>query len=315
MRGILKSKSPGTQIFLVVSITLASFFLVGMIGTMILAITSDMSILEMGDAGKWDYSKDETIFMIRGMQLVQFVSLFLIPAWLCSLLLSTNSREYLGLRKPRYDFLVAGIVAMIISIPFVNWMGELNRLIPFPPDLEAWMNAREEEASAAIRALLSRRTVADLFLNFLFIAVLAAVGEELLFRGLLQRLFIKLFRSPWLGIILSAFLFSAMHLQFFGFIPRFILGVVLGLLYWYGNSLWLPIAAHFFYDAALILLSYFYPEMLNDDTSVEISNLYILGSLSLLSLVLFVVWMRKRSGTSYAAVYADDSIPVKDHPF
>lgn len=315
MRGIFKTKSAGAQILLVVSITLASFFLLGLLGTMLLSIIAQIPLTQVGDVASWDYSKDNTIFLIRGMQLVQFVSLFLVPTWLSAYLLSSDSRAYLRLYSPRKDLLVMGIAAMIIAIPFVNWMGEWNRLIPFPPELESWMKTREDEAAAAIRALLSRRTISDLLLNIFFIAVLAGVGEELLFRGLLQRLFIKMFRNPWAGIVLAAFLFSAMHLQFFGFFPRFILGILLGLIYWYGNSLWLPIAAHFFYDAALVTLSYFYPEMLKDDTSVEISNMYVAGSLSLVMLVIFVIWMRRRSTTSYSGIYADDKIPVKDHPF
>ena len=315
MRGMLKHKSAVTQILLVVSISLASFFLLGMLGTVILGQMTGFSIMEISDPSNWDYSGLRTIALVRGMQGVQFISLFLVPTWLCTRLLSLDSREYLGLKKIRINYLVAGVAAMIISIPFVNWMGDINRNIDFPPNIASWMKEKEEEASMLIRALLSRRTPADLVLNMFFIAILAAVGEELLFRGLLQRLFIKLFRSPFVGIIVAAFLFSAMHMQFYGFLPRFLLGVILGFIYWYSGSLWVAIIAHFIYDAALIVLAYFYPEMLNDEATVKISNLAVAGIISFALTMALVLWMRANSRRKYEEIYAGDSVSVKDHPF
>lgn len=315
MRGMLKHKSAVTQILLVVSISLASFFLLGMLGTVILGQMIGFSIMEISDPSNWDYSGLRTIALVRGMQVVQFISLFLVPTWLCTRLLSLDSREYLGLKKIRINYLVAGVAAMIISIPFVNWMGDINRNIDFPPNIASWMKEKEEEASMLIRALLSRRTPADLVLNMFFIAILAAVGEELLFRGLLQRLFIKLFRSPFVGIIVAAFLFSAMHMQFYGFLPRFLLGVILGFIYWYSGSLWVAIIAHFIYDAALIVLAYFYPEMLNDEATVKISNLAVAGIISFALTMALVLWMRANSRRKYEEIYAGDSVSVKDHPF
>ncbi len=315
MRGMLKHKSAGTQILLVVSISLASFFLLGMLGTVILGQITGFGIMDISDPSKWDYSSSRTIALVRGMQVVQFLSLFLIPTWLCTRLLSIDSREYLGLKTMRINYLAAGVAAMLISIPFVNWMGEINRNMDFPPNVAAWMKEKEEEASMLIRALLSRRTPADLALNMFFIAVLAAVGEELLFRGLLQRLFIKLFRNPFVGIIIAAFLFSAMHMQFYGFLPRFLLGVILGIIFWYSGSLWVAIIAHFIYDAALIVLAYFYPEMLNDETTVKVSNLAMMGIISFAVTMTLVWWMRSNSRRKFAEVYADDAVPVKDHPF
>ena len=315
MRGMLKHKSAGTQILFVVSISLASFFLLGMLGTVILGQITGFSIAEISDPAKWDYTSSSTITLVRGMQVVQFISLFVVPTWLCSRFLSIHSGEYLGLKTMRLNYLLAGVAAMIISIPFVNWMGEINRNIDFPPGWATWMKEKEEEAALLIRALLSRRTPADLLLNLFFIAVLAAVGEELLFRGLLQRLFIKLFRSPVAGILVAGFLFSAMHMQFYGFLPRFLLGVILGLIYWYSGSLWVAVIAHFIYDAALIVLAYFYPEMLNDETTVKVSNMAVAGIISFAITMALVLWMRANSGRKYAEVYADDSVPVKDHPF
>lgn len=316
MKGLLKTKSAGNQFLLLVSIALVSFFLVGLVGTVILSVLTGMDIKEMGDMTKWDYSKPATISFIRGMQIIQFVSLFLIPTFICARLFSTDTRQYLRLRQPSArSYWIIGVLVMILAIPFVQWLGELNRGIRFPSEIEHWMKAKEAEANKTVMALLSRQTINDLILNIICIAGLAAVGEELLFRGMAQRLLIKMFKSPWPGIIIAAFLFSAMHLQFYGFFPRFVLGILLGIVYWYSGSLWTAILAHFVYDALLITLAYFNPAMLNEETAVKLSSIALTAAVSFVMMILAVNWMIKNSRTYYNEVYADDKIPVKDHPF
>lgn len=316
MRGLLKSRRAFTQFILLVSIALVSFFVVGMIGTLILSAITGVPVTDLSDMSKLDFSKPGVLTFIRGMQVIQFISLFTIPVFICARLFSTDSRKYLGLKQPsNVGYYLAGIAVMLFAIPLVNWLGELNRNIQFPLPIEQWMKAREDEASHTIRALLSKHTIKDLLLNLVFIAVLAAVGEELLFRGIVQRLFIRIFASPVAGIILTAFLFSAMHMQFYGFLPRFMLGIVLGFVYWYSGSLWTVIIAHFVYDATLIILAYFNPEMITEETSVKLSNLGLAAAISFVVVCLIIGWMKSRSKTRYEAVYADDYVPVKDHPF
>jgi membrane protease YdiL (CAAX protease family) len=270
----------------------------------------------MGDISKLDFSQPGAFTFIRGMQFVQFISLFLVPSFLCARLFSTDSKQYLGLRKPSHSaYFIAGIGILLLAILLTNLLGELNRNVKFPSGIENWMKQAEEEAAKTIKGLLSKNTVKDLILNVICIAGLAAVGEELLFRGMAQRLLIKMFKSPWAGIVIAAFLFSAMHMQFYGFVPRFVLGILLGAIYWYSGSLWVAILAHFLYDAVLIVLAYFNPEMLNEEAPVQLSNIALLAAVCGLLLVLLLVWMKKRSTTSYTGVYADDAIPVKDDPF
>lgn len=316
MRGLLKAKSAGSQFLILISIAMVSFFLLGLIGTMLLSAITGINVAELSDSSKWNFSKPGIISFIRGMQAVQFIGLFLVPTLICAHLFSTDAKTYLGLKKPSSKFyFLTGVAIMLVSIPLVNWVGELNKNFHFPSEVDSWMKRSEEEAAKTVQALLSKRTVKDLVLNIIFIAGLAAVGEELLFRGMVQRLLIKMFKTPWPGIILTAFLFSSMHMQFFGFLPRFLLGILLGAIYWYSGSLWTAILAHFVYDGLLIVLVYFNPAMLNDEASVKLSNLALVGSISFAGVVLLLEWMRKKTTTTFAEVYADDDKPVKDHPF
>ncbi len=316
MKGLLKSKSPGSQFVLLISIALVSLFLFGYLGMIILSSITGMDLKELADSSKWDYSKPAVITLIRGLQAVQFIGLFLIPSLVCARLFSTDMKSYLGLKKPSNLFYFgAGAIAIIVAIPLVTYLGQLNQQVQFPGAIEKWMKASEEDAARTTRSLLSRHTINDLILNVVFIAGLAAVGEELLFRGMAQRLLIKMFKSHWAGIIVAAILFSAMHMQFYGFLPRFALGILLGIIYWYSGSLWTAIFAHFIYDGLLIVLVYFKPTMMNDDQAVELNSLALMGSISFVLVVLFIEWMRRKTKTTYNSVYADDSIPVKNHPF
>jgi hypothetical protein len=152
-------------------------------------------------------------------------------------------------------------------------------------------------------------------MNLLFIAVFAGVGEELFFRGILQRIFIKMFKNPWAGIIVTAIIFSAIHLQFYGFIPRFILGVLLGMIYWYSGSIWPAIIAHFAYDAFAVVLIYFNPSLLDQNTTTfQMGNQVVMTLLSAIVVGLVIFQMKKRSTTNYETVYAPDKTE-DDNPF
>ncbi|HUR65670.1 MAG TPA: type II CAAX endopeptidase family protein [Chitinophagaceae bacterium] len=316
MRGSLKSKSALNQFLILLGVALISFFVIGLIGTIILSAITGIGLQEMTDMSKLDFSQPHMVNFLRGLQVVQFISLFLIPVFICSRLFSTNSREYLGFKRPSHaGYIIAGVGLLLIAIPFAGWLGELNKQMSLPSNIENWMKLKEEEAARPVRALLSRNTIQDLVLNVFCIAALAGIGEELLFRGMVQRLLIKMFRSPWAGIIVAALIFSAMHMQFYGFLPRFMLGVLLGAIYWYSGSLWVAMLAHFIYDAVLVLAASFNPEMLGDENAVQFSNMAIIGSISLLLIILLVLWMKKKSTATYGTVYADDAIPVKNHPF
>jgi len=316
MKGLLKSKSAGTQFLILISIALASFFIIGLLGTVLLAKIAGMSLETMSDSSKWDYNSSTLVTVIRGMQVIQFITLFCIPSFLCAWFFSTDSKKYLGLKMPSNSiyFLVA-VAILILALPLVNFLGELNRTVQFPASLAKWMKEQETEAAKTIKALLTKHTIKDLFINIICIAGLAAVGEELLFRGLAQRLLIKLFKNHWVGIIIAAFLFSAMHVQFYGFLPRFVLGILLGAIYWYSGSLWAAMLAHFVYDAFLIVLVYLNPATLNEENTLQLSNLAMVAVVSLLAVISLLVWMKKKTIVTYQQVYADDDVPVKDHPF
>ncbi len=298
-KGFYQDRSSGQQLLLLMGLSLMSFFIIGLLGTILLSAITGISVEQLATISKMKVPHPQLGFFIRGMQLAQFLGLFLVPSWLAARLFSTEpARVYLKLSRPIHPgFWMMGVTILLFSLPLVQWLGELNRVVEFPPALAEWMKAKENEANDTVKALLGLRTIPDLLLNILFVAGLAAVGEELLFRGVLQKLFFRHFGQAWPAILLSAFLFSSMHMQFYGFLPRFVLGILLGAVYWYSGSLWAAILSHFLYDALLIVLVYFNPVLLNEEPVMGPQALMVSGLVSALLVTAHLHWMMRHSAT------------------
>jgi membrane protease YdiL (CAAX protease family) len=181
------------------------------------------------------------------------------PVLLFVYLFSSNGVSYLKMNKISLFMLLLAGISVYAVLPLSNWLGEINQQMSFPSSLSGlsrWMKARESQADQITAFLLQTKTTKGLLLNLFIIALIPAVGEEMLFRGLLQRLLNEWTRSVFAGVFLTALIFSAIHLQFFGFLPRFLLGLVLGILLEITQSLWAPVAAHFVNNATLVVLYY-----------------------------------------------------------
>jgi membrane protease YdiL (CAAX protease family) len=305
-----KKVHPMLQLLVFAGMAIGCFIIFGFIGTFVLAKAIGIDLITISDPDKWDYANPSLLIFLRGMLVIQFFALYIIPVFLFARFCDRKPTQYLGLTSAKPIYFILGIIVLLVALPFVDWTGIFNHeLIPETTTIGKWMKASEESAAKQIAFMLKRNTVQDLLLNLILVAVFAGIGEELFFRGVLQRLFIKLFKNPWAGIFVTAFIFSAIHLQFYGFIPRFILGVLLGLLYWYSGSLWPAIIAHFAYDAFAVIMIWFNPALAEQDSvTVPFGNKSILAALSLALIIGIVILMKKRSTNSYEAVYARDNI-------
>lgn len=170
---------------------------------------------------------------------------------------TTNSdwRTYLGW-TPAPGILTLGLALLLmsVSIPLVLYSFQLNKALPLP---EAF-KMMEDQTNEALKALLVMNTPLELFANLALIAFLPAIGEELIFRGLLQKQLMRFIPNPWTALLLSATIFSFIHFQFEGFLPRILLGLLLGWLYWRSGNFWVPVSAHFFNNAIQVVGQYLY---------------------------------------------------------
>jgi uncharacterized protein len=167
----------------------------------------------------------------------------------------------------------------------------------------------QKKQDAAVAALAIATTPHHAVASIIIVALFAAIGEELFFRAVLQRIFINITKSPWLGILLASLVFAGLHLQFKGFLPRFGLGIVLGALCWYSGSVWTSILYHFLFNGLQVLTSYNKPDALTKNDTLEQvgNNLPIsiaLGIMAIAGIVYIIIQMKKQSKTSYQAEFS-----------
>jgi len=223
------------------------------------------------------------------IQILGSIGTFIIPAFLFSYLFEGDLFSYYRFRDPTGGWpLLLTFLMMVSVIPFINYMAEINLRMEFPiRAVDQFLRLLEGEAEEVMQAFTATRTLWGLLVNMLMIGVIAAVGEELIFRGLIQRLFHGMVNNMHLAIFLTAILFSAFHFQFFSFLPRFILGVLLGYLMYYGRSIWYPILAHFVNNAMGVIYYYFNSRGSADDMLEEIGTSTMMPMAALISLLVF----------------------------
>jgi membrane protease YdiL (CAAX protease family) len=307
------------QLLLFLGMAFGLFVIASMFGFSVLSRMTGISVFQLQDSANWDLTNPAMMTFMRGMILLQFLFLFSIPALLFSYFSDPHPMRYLGLQAPsKHIYWMLAIAVIIIAYPFVEYVGYWNQKVPVGGRTGQWMKGMEEEAARQISAMLKVHTPLELLKNIFFIALFAGIGEELFFRGILQRLFIRLTKNPWMGIILTAAIFSGIHFQFYGFFPRLWLGILLGAIYWYSGSLWVAILCHFLYDAAVIVIIYLNPHLLqNADAGLiqQAGGPSILVALASLGFtVMLLLQMHKQSIASWDVVYTDD-FPKKDNDF
>lgn len=209
-----------------------------------------------------DLDNPVNIAILKLVQTVSATGTFIVPPLILAWLFHQEPVKFLSVdKKPELRHAAIITVLMIVAVPVVNYLGEMNSYFHLPSALKAvedWMRESESQAARLTEAFLVMHSPSELFFNIIMIAMIPALGEELLFRGLVQKLFSGWLKSHHAGVWLTSILFSAMHMQFYGFIPRLLLGAMLGyLLVWSGN-LWWPVLAHFINNAAAVIFSYLY---------------------------------------------------------
>lgn len=164
--------------------------------------------------------------------------------------------EAFELKNPGRILPIIGIFTFIAANPLVDLLNSWNQQLLLPDcmrGLAEWMIKSEKQVAELTNQLLSNTTWSGFLLNIMQIAFLAGLCEELLFRGVIQRIMIRWTKNIHAGVWIAAIIFSAIHLQFFGFVPRMILGALLGYLFVWSGSLWVPIIAHMTNNALVII--------------------------------------------------------------
>ena len=235
-------------------IVLALFMIGGMLlfsslGSLaILLLYHTTSVLEAADP----------VTAIRISQTFITIGTFLLPALLFSYCQNRQWFDYNAAnRKPDFSMVNIVLILSVTLLPIIAILADFNaRIMPQEGTVAEFMRDLEDAANHILEMVTSRRSTWDLISNLLVFAVLAGLCEEFLFQGALQPLMMKWTRNPHIGILITALIFSTLHFQFYGFIPRFLLGVYLGYLFFWSRSLWLPVLAHVLHNALSILVDF-----------------------------------------------------------
>jgi len=149
--------------------------------------------------------------------------------------------------------LVFGI--SLLSFPLIEFLSNLNQKMVLPPFLQ-WMQTAQDNALKITNMMLQMKNIWSMIFNIVFIGLLTAIAEEFMFRGCLQTILQRWTKNTHVAIWLTAFLFSAFHMEFFGFLPRLMLGATFGYLVAWSGSIWPAVLAHFINNASDVIVTY-----------------------------------------------------------
>ena len=236
---------------------LAAFFIMGLMCVVMIIIAAMGNV----DADLDNMSKGLT----ATMSALQNIVAFILPAVAVALLIKMSSGEgvmhQLRLDKaPSLKWILVVLAVYFVALPAMNWITIWNENLHLPSfmhGLEDVLRASEDSAQETTTKMLKSTSLLEMLVMFLVVAVLTGLGEEIFFRSSL--LGTALDRNPrhaHLFVWIVALIFSAFHLQFYGFVPRLLLGAWFGYLMLWSRSVWVPIIAHAFNNGLVVVLTY-----------------------------------------------------------
>ena len=303
-RQILRDSKPSAQLFFSALVMLICGFVITALGMGAGWVIYGVKLTEIEHMMQ-DLSNPENIAILKFFQTIQSVGVFIIPPFIIALVLSDKPLDYLQIRKcPDLQSVVLVFAIIFFSNPLINWLNEINAKLSLPEwlnSVQLWMQNSEDQANKITEAFLSTNSVSSVFKNIIMIGILPAIGEELLFRGIVQQLFKKIYGNAHAAIWISAALFSALHLQFFGFLPRLVLGAMFGYMLEWSRTLWLPMIAHFVNNGSAVVVYYLVSKgsMENslDKTGTWADGTFYLVIVSVVFLALFFRMLYLRTNT------------------
>ena len=290
-----------SKFLLAVGVVLISAVVFTLISTLAATVIYGIDLAHLQEVLN-DSSNPRAIPMLKFIQAFSAIGAFIFPALAIAFLFDHQPMNYLSISK-RINITSAllVVVALIAALPLINYLGDLTSRMSLPSFLsgiEKWMKESEAKAAELTKQFLEMHSRSDLLLNIFLIGLLPAIGEELLFRGIIQKIFSEWSKNIHIGIWASAILFSAMHLQFYGFIPRMMLGGMMGYLLVWSGSLWLPILAHFVNNASAVIFIYlFKEEMMSvdpDKIGIENDYLFVISSALVTGFLLWIVYKKEK---------------------
>lgn len=248
----LKEKSFGIKIAVLVGILIVCALL-GTVCLIGLAMAGGMDV----DSGFDVFAAigDETMrpYIKTGIGLNHFIMFSVSAIAFAYFIKSKSWKSYFEWGGLDPDLLLKFVMVLFLSYPLIG----LSAMVLEGIDLPQWMDSMDEESIESLMAMLQMDGYGDLIVNLIIIAILPAIGEELLFRGVIQKELTKVISNPHVAILIASIIFSGFHMQVQGFLPKLIIGLVLGYSYYWTKSIWYPMAIHFVNNGLQTVLLFF----------------------------------------------------------
>lgn len=290
MTGYLKQYPPLMQLATFVGFFIGFLLLYSLFLSTALPAWSGFTL---NDIQHGNLSDPKVIAYLKLTQFLYTLIVYFVPPALFAYFWQPYPMQFLGLRNPTSPMqIILALMVMICALPMVAVLSEWNEGWPVGPA------ARElrQQAEQLTRAMLRMPAITDLLTGLLLVAIIPAIGEELFFRGVFQRLLIQLVRNKWIGVLLTAIIFSAVHADLMGFVPRVVLGFLLGAVYVLSGNLWLSILGHLLNNGMQVVALYLFQHgYIKTDPMQEEHVAWYLGAVSLIVTAGLLWALKKRS--------------------
>ncbi|MBB3970081.1 CPBP family intramembrane glutamic endopeptidase [Mucilaginibacter phyllosphaerae] len=310
MKSTVNQTSPARQFLYFVVLFAGIFVLFNVIGLALIGLFYGFDLLM--NIGRLNFSDPQTVPALYLLQIVTTtIPLFAAPV-VFAYWLTPTPRAYLKptLKFPLWLWIIAFFV-MLISSPLIELLSNLNQQMVLPGwlnGIERWMKESEENAKRITNAILQMKTPFDCIKNVFLIGFLTAIAEEFLFRGGMQTILLNWIKKPHTAIWVTAAIFSAFHLEFYGFLPRMLLGALFGYFVYYSGSIWPAVWGHFLNNATAVIATYLYQQKqikLNPDAQNIFSWWQYVFS-AVIILVLLLVYKKVAQGKQNPALNGEE---------
>lgn len=255
MRGMFQNTNYFTQLVLTLTVILTMILISSFVAALFAVPLYGLDIEQMSSL-MTDFGDPRSMAILKYLQIIASLFGFVFSGLLLAYIFSDNSSKYLWLEKvPKYKYAIAAVLLILIVSPLINFIGELNSYLQLPDYLGGrYFESQDRQNEALMERFLADTNFKGLFINVVMIGIIPAVGEELIFRGVLQNIFSKWTKNYHWGIWIAAAIFSLIHVQISGFFPRMFLGAMFGYLLVWTGSIWIPILAHFMNNVSAVIM-------------------------------------------------------------
>ncbi|WP_305952792.1 CPBP family intramembrane glutamic endopeptidase [Emticicia oligotrophica] len=249
-----------SSLLVIIGLFLIGFLFLGGVIQILVMMVAGASLTDFANSDG-DFSKlpNAWLGMILGQGLGSFIG-FVGTAWFYWIKIEKKSWQDLNFAKiPALPVFGMVVLTQMAFMGFNGWLQELNQAVTFPESLkglEALLKGMEDKLAETTKFFTDFTSFWQFLLVFLVIAVIAGIGEELLFRGLIMRKLLLGTGNPHIAIWVSAFIFAVIHFQFYGILPRMMLGVLFGYFYLWTGNIRVPIFAHIFNNGLAVTIMY-----------------------------------------------------------